>query len=153
MEITARKQAERDLEIQTAYFSQLFANSPQAIVIIDMHRNVVNCNKGFEDLFGYSVTDIIGFGMRSLIVPDELLVECENVRTSILDGKTCQCETMRRHKNGKLIPVSMIGFPVRVGDNINGTIYIYQDTQTRYLPDFQYFPISLRTLPYVVLSE
>ncbi len=131
MEITARKQAERDLEIQTAYFSQLFANSPQAIVIIDMHRNVVNCNKGFEDLFGYSVTDIIGFGMRSLIVPDELLVECENVRTSILDGKTCQCETMRRHKNGKLIPVSMIGFPVRVGDNINGTIYIYQDISER----------------------
>lgn len=131
MDITARKQAERDLEIQTAYFSQLFANSPQAIVIIDMRRNVVNCNKGFEDLFGYNSADIIGFGMRALIVPDELLIECENVRTSILDGKTFQCETMRRHRDGKLIPVSMIGFPIRVGDKINGVIYIYQDISER----------------------
>ena len=131
MDITARKQAESDLEIQTAYFSQLFANSPQAIVIIDMHRNVVNCNQGFEELFGYKATDIVGYGMRSFIVPDELLAECENVRTSILDGKTCQCETLRRHSDGKLLPVSMIGFPIRVGDNINGTIYIYQDISER----------------------
>lgn len=131
VDITARKQAEMDLEIQTAYFTQLFANSPQAIVIIDMHRNVVNCNRGFEDLFGYASTDIIGFGMRTFIVPDDLLVECENIRTSILDGKTFQCETMRRHRDGQLIPVSMIGFLVRIGDKINGIIYIYQDISER----------------------
>jgi Amt family ammonium transporter len=131
MDITSRKQVEINLEIQTAYFTQLFANSPQAIVSIDMHRNVVNCNKGFEDLFGYNSADIIGFGMRTFIVPDELLIECENIRTSILDGKTFQCETMRRHQDGKLIPVSMIGFPVRIGDQINGIIYIYQDISER----------------------
>jgi Amt family ammonium transporter len=131
MDITSRKQAELDLEIQTAYFTQLFANSPQAIVIIDMHRNVVNCNKGFEDLFGYNSTDIIGFGMRTFIVPDELLVECENIRMSILNGETFQCETRRHHRDGKLIPVSMIGFPIRIGDQINGIIYIYQDISER----------------------
>ena len=131
MDITSRKQAEMDLKVQTAYFTQLFANSPQAIVIIDMHRNVVNCNKGFEDLFGYNATDIIGFGMRTFIVPEELLVECENIRTSILNDKTFQCETMRHHRDGKLIPVSMIGFPIRIGEKINGIIYIYQDISER----------------------
>jgi len=131
MDISARKQAEIDLEIQRAYFSQLFANSPQAITIIDTKRNVVNCNKGFEELFGYRTTDIIGFGMRPLIVPEELMVECENLRNSIVDGKTVQCETQRRHRNGKLIPVSMIGFPVRVGEIINGIVYIYQDISER----------------------
>lgn len=52
MDITDHKQAEADLKIQRAYFSQLFANSPQAIVSIDTSRNVVNCNQGFEKLFG-----------------------------------------------------------------------------------------------------
>lgn len=131
MDVTGRKQAERDLEVQRAYFSQLFANSPQAIVIIDTGRNVINCNRGFEELFGYRAVDIVGFGMRALIVPEELLAECENVRNDILEGRTVQCETSRRHRNGKQIPVSMIGFPVRVGEAINGIIYIYQDISER----------------------
>lgn len=131
MDITARKEAELELEIQRAYFSQLFANSPQAIVIIDTQRNVVNCNHGFEQLFGYRAVDIIGFGMRALIVPEELLVECENLRNAILGGETVQCETQRRHRNGTLIPVDMIGFPIQVGRGINGTLYIYQDISER----------------------
>ena len=131
MDITARKEAELELEIQRAYFSQLFANSPQAIVIIDTQRNVVNCNYGFEQLFGYRAVDIIGFGMRALIVPEDLMVECENLRKAILNGETVQCETQRRHCNGTLIPVDMIGFSIRVGQSINGIIYIYQDISER----------------------
>ncbi len=131
IDITARKEAELELEIQRAYFSQLFANSPQAIVIIDTQRNVVNCNHGFEQLFGYRAVDIIGFGMRALIVPEELLVECENLRNAILNGETVQCETQRRHRDGTLLPVDMIGFPIRVGETINGIIYIYQDISER----------------------
>jgi len=131
MDITARKETETELEVQRAYFSQLFANSPQAIVIIDTGRNVVDCNQSFADLFGYRAVDIIGFGMRALIVPDELQVECENLRNAILDGRTVQCETSRRHRNGHLIPVSMIGFPIRVGDSINALTYIYQDISER----------------------
>jgi len=131
MDISGRKQAEKELEIQRAYFSQLFTNSPQAIIIIDTKRNVVNCNKGFEELFGYRALDVVGFGMRALIVPEELMVECENLRHAILDGKTVQCETQRRHISGKLIPVSMIGFPIKVGDVTNGITYIYQDISER----------------------
>jgi diguanylate cyclase (GGDEF)-like protein/PAS domain S-box-containing protein len=131
MDITGRKQTETDLEVQRAYFSQLFANSPQAIVIIDTRRNVVNCNRGFEQLFGYRAIDIVGFGMRALIVPEELQTECENLRNAIFEGTTVQCETHRRHRDGTLIPVDMIGFPIWVGQAINGIIYIYQDISER----------------------
>jgi len=131
MDITESKRTENDLEVQRAYFSQLFDNSPQAIVIIDTRRNVVNCNRGFEKLFGYRAVDIMGFGMRALIVPEGLQAECENLRNAILGGETVQCETSRRHRNGTLIPVDMIGFPVRVGGSINGIIYIYQDVSER----------------------
>ncbi|MGE4559070.1 MAG: EAL domain-containing protein [Desulfobulbus sp.] len=131
MDITARKQAEHELEVQRAFFSQLFDNSPQAIVVIDTGRNVVNCNHGFERLFGYRAVDIIGFGMRALIVPEPLMEECENLRNTILAGESVQCETQRQHRNGTLIPVDMIGFPIRVGSAYNGIIYIYQDISER----------------------
>lgn len=131
MDITARKETEAELAVQRAYFSQLFANSPQATVIIDTGRNVIDCNQSFAELFGYRAVDIIGFGMRALIVPEDLHIECENLRNAILDGRTVQCETSRRHRNGHLIPVSMIGFPIRVGSSIDAITYIYQDISER----------------------
>jgi len=131
VDITARKRAEAELATQRAYFSQLFANSPQAISLIDMHRNIVDANQGFEELFGYRVEDLKGFGMRDFIVPDALMTECENLRAGILMGKSVVRETVRHHKDGRVIPVSMIGFPIEIGGEIQGIVYIYQDISER----------------------
>ncbi|MDQ7830219.1 MAG: EAL domain-containing protein [Desulfovibrionaceae bacterium] len=131
VDVTERKRAEEALEAQRAYFRQLFENSPQAIILIDSNRNVLDANKGFEELFGYRAADMKGFGMRSFIVPEELLAECENFRAAILSGSTVQRETLRRHRDGRLIPVSMIGFPVKSGEAAGGVVYIYQDISER----------------------
>jgi len=131
VDITDRKRAEESAAAQRAYFSQLFANSPQAISLIDMHRNIVDVNAAFEDLFGFRAADLKGFGMRAFIVPESLLTECENVRAAILAGKSVVRETSRRHQDGRLIPVSMIGFPIRIGGETQGLVYIYQDISER----------------------
>jgi Amt family ammonium transporter len=131
VDVTERKRAEEALEAQRAFFRQLFENSPQAIVLIDSKRNVLDANKGFEELFGYRATDVQGFGVRAFIVPEDLLTECENFRAAILSGNTVQRETYRRHRDGRLIPVSMIGFTVKSGDAAGGIVYIYQDISER----------------------
>ncbi|WP_300158423.1 EAL domain-containing protein [Solidesulfovibrio sp.] len=131
VDVTDRRRAEEALAAQRAYFTQLFANSPQAISLIDMHRNIVDANAAFESLFGFRAADIKGFGMRAFIVPDHLLTECENVRGAILSGKSVVRETVRRHKDGRLIPVSMIGFPIVIKGEIQGIVYIYQDISER----------------------
>jgi Amt family ammonium transporter len=131
VDVSERKRAEEALEAQRAFFRQLFENSPQAIVLIDSSRNVLDANKGFEELFGYRAADVQGFGVRSFIVPEELLTECENFRAAILSGNTVQRETYRRHRDGRLIPVSMIGFTVASGDAAGGVVYIYQDISER----------------------
>ncbi len=131
VDITARKRAEEELATQRAYFTQLFANSPQAIALIDMHRNIVDANKAFEALFGYRAADIQGFGMRTFIVPENLLTECENLRCAILAGKPVVRETLRRHRDGRLLPVSMIGFPIEIEGELQGIVYIYQDISER----------------------
>jgi hypothetical protein len=38
----------------------------------------------FEHFFGYRSVDTAGFGVRALIVSEELLVECEDVCNCIL---------------------------------------------------------------------
>jgi len=131
VDITDRKRAEKEVEVQRAYFSQLFANSPQAITLIDNQRNLVDANAGFEALFGYRVAEIRGYGMREFIIPDELRTECENLRVAILAGRSVQRETFRRHRDGRNIPVSMIGFPVHIEGGMIGIIYIYQDISER----------------------
>ncbi|WP_428562947.1 MAG: sensor domain-containing protein [Solidesulfovibrio sp. DCME] len=131
VDITDRKLAEEALASQRAYFAQLFANSPQAISLIDTHRNIVDVNAAFEELFGYRAADIKGYGMRAFIVPENLLTECENVRGSILSGNSVVRETARRHRDGRLIPVSMIGFPIVIKGAVQGIVYIYQDISER----------------------
>jgi len=131
VDITDRKRAEQELEIQRAYFSQLFANSPQAITLIDNQRTIVDVNKGFEALFGYQLAELRGCGMREFLVPDDLRTECENLRMAILAGRSVQRETLRRHRDGRNIPVSMIGFPVHIQGDMAGIIYIYQDISER----------------------
>lgn len=131
VDITDRRRAEEALATQRAYFSQLFANSPQAISLIDMHRNIVDVNAAFEGLFGFRAADVQGFGMRAFIVPENLLTECENVRGAILSGKSVERETMRRHRDGRLLPVSMIGFPIVIQGTTQGIVYIYQDISER----------------------
>jgi Amt family ammonium transporter len=131
VDITDRKLAEEALATQRAYFAQLFANSPQAISLIDTHRNIVDVNAAFEELFGYRAADIKGYGMRAFIVPENLLTECENVRGSILSGKSVVRETARLHRDGRLIPVSMIGFPIVIKGAVQGIVYTYQDISER----------------------
>jgi len=131
VDITDRKRAEEGLAAQRAYFTQLFANSPQAIALIDMHRNIVDVNAAFEALFGHRGEDLKGFGMRSFIVPENLLTECENLRAAILTGKSVVRETVRRRRDGRLIPVSMIGFPIVIAGETQGIVYIYQDISER----------------------
>ena len=131
VDITGRKQAEEQLAAQRAYFDQLFANSPQAIALIDMRRNIVDVNHAFEDLFGFKAAEIKGYGMRAYIGPKHLLGECESTRGAILSGKPMVRETFRQHRDGRLIPVSMIGFPIEFGGQPQGIVYVYQDISER----------------------
>ena len=52
----ARMSAE--LEVQKAYFRQLFANAPEGIVLIDNDDRVVDANAAFEELFQYDLGEI-----------------------------------------------------------------------------------------------
>ena len=149
--ITRRKETESELELQRARFTKLFENSPQAIVLIDTKGFITDVNRGFEELFGYGHQEVVGKRNREVVVPKELRFEAEQFYQNLSKGLHIQKETIRLHRSGRQIPVSVLGYPIRIGGEITGLYYIYADiTERREFQDqlaHQAFHDSLTGLP------
>ncbi len=131
LDISPLKKARQALDKQQAYFRQLFENSPQAITLVDPEGRVVEINNGFTSMFGYDAEQARGHYNRSLVVPEDRREEVEAFRKAILAGSPVHRETVRRHKDGRRIPVSLLGYPVSVDGTIEGVYYIYTDISER----------------------
>lgn len=131
MDITQRRAMQTALERQNALFGQLFENSPLAIVLVDVEGNIVEVNTGFEALFGYTREEVLGRDNRIFIVPEDQLSEVNNVRRRVLDGEIIQRETVRRTRGGDLVPVNILGSPVRIGGRTTNIFWVYQDISER----------------------
>lgn len=154
-DISLAKKREEDLAKEKAYFQQLFDGSPQAVVSTDVHGITTRVNKGFEKTFGFSEHQITGRNHMELIVPEEMVLEMTTIQQTILSGKVVHKETWRTHKNGKLIPVSLLGFPILIGGRAEGLFCIYQNiTKRKELEDQLYrkaFYDSLTGIPNRIL--
>ena len=154
-DITIPKQKEEELARQKSYFQQLFDGSPQAVISTDIKGNLIRVNKGFELLFGYSADEISHKANCRLIVPDDLVLEMTSIRQTILSGTTVHKETRRKHREGRNIPVSLLGFPILINGIVEGLFFVYQDiTQRKELEDQLYrkaFYDSLTGVPNRIL--
>ena len=130
-DVTERKWAEEALGLQTAYFQQLFDSSPDAIVILDTDTRVVQANKGFERLFGYSSGEGEGRTIKELIIPEDRLDEASAVSRMVFHGEVVRKELVRRRKDGSLVDVCMVAYPIRFDHKLVGIYSIYSDITER----------------------
>ena len=119
------------LQLQRAYFEQLFDNSPQAIVIVNESEVVVEVNRGFENLFGYTPAEAKGHRLFDLVVPSELAEESTDLRRRAAVSGIIQRETMRRRKDGEVVHVLVVACPITVGGVRVGLFWIYTDISAR----------------------
>ncbi|MBF0203958.1 MAG: ammonium transporter [Desulfamplus sp.] len=112
-------------------FQQLFDGSPQAVLSTDSYGIITRANRGFESIFGYPADQITGSHNCDVIVPENMVLEMTTIRQTILSGKSVHKETSRKHRTGKLIPVSLLGFPIIINGAIDGIFYVYQDITER----------------------
>src|SRR5205085_10290857 len=124
-DITKRKEAEVEVKLQKSYFQQLFENSPEGIVILDNHDRVVNANRGFEKLFRYTLDEIKGKTISSFLVPQNLTEQASQISLFVLKGEIINRETIRKRKDGSIVDVSILGYPITLENNQIGVYGIY----------------------------
>jgi PAS domain S-box-containing protein len=127
-----------ELEEQGARLSELFARVPEAVVMVDRDSRITRVNPEFTKIFGYSAEESIGRRIKDLITPDDLQEEVESFMYRMVQTREVfAAETVRRHKNGTRVPVSLICVPVSSkGGNIG--YVIYRDiTETKRLQEEQ----------------
>jgi len=132
-DITARREIERRLAEEKLRFEQLFAASPEAIVLCDNDAIIQRVNAEFENLFGYSAAEAIGQNIDELVAKglNGLHDEASGVTGAIAAGETAFVETRRRRKDGSLVNVSILGKPIMV-DGVKVALYaIYRDITER----------------------
>jgi len=130
-DITEKKNTEASIKRNEMLLTQLFQNVPIATVMLDEMGKVQQVNKGFKETFGYDAPELKGKNLNDLIVPDELRNEGIDLNNLITSSKTISVETVRRHKNGKLVSVIIYGVPVMINNQTIGIYGVYVDITER----------------------
>lgn len=106
--ITSRKQAELELN----KYKAIIETSEDAIISKNLNGVIESWNHGAEKIFGYTANEAIGHPIQMLI-PKDLLNEESEMLARITRGESVhQYETVRRHKDGRLIDVSTSISPI-----------------------------------------
>src|SRR5262249_933154 len=111
VDITDRKLGEE----ANAPHASTVLSSMDAIFSIDPDFIIKTWNGGAERLYGYTAAEAIGRSLN-IICPDELRGEQSGLYSQTMKGRPVLLETVRRHKDGRLIPVGISGSPIFAAD-------------------------------------
>jgi PAS domain S-box-containing protein len=121
----------KDLSKSQKEFTDLFMNSPEAIVYVDEKGIILNINSRFTELFGYPLEEIKGKNLNDgMIHSSDKLKEGKKLAKRSLEGYL-NCETIRKKKDGTLFPVSISGSSIKIDGQIKGLIVTYIDITER----------------------
>ncbi len=129
--IKQEQAAQQEIVRQKEYFAQLFENSPESIAIMDTNDRVIQINQQFTKMFGYTSEEAVGRFINDLVVPEELSEEGKAVSNSVLGNQIVELETLRKCKDGRLIDVFILGYPIIVMGKPMGGYVIYRDISDR----------------------
>jgi PAS domain S-box-containing protein len=115
-DVTERKKIEADLrqtEQQLRFLASIVQFSDDAIVSKNLDGIITSWNEGAERIFGYTAEEAVGRPI-TIIIPQDRQDEERTILTRIRRGeRTEHFETIRQHKRGSLIWVSLTISPVK----------------------------------------
>jgi two-component system, cell cycle sensor histidine kinase and response regulator CckA len=127
-DITEQKKAEEMLSRQITLFRNLFESSPEAIAVLDQEDRILEMNRAFESLFGYTQTEATGHRINDLLAPGPYLKDAQDTTQAVIrNGQIIQKEGIRCTKDGRPVHVSLIGYPIVLNGLQIGAFAIYRD--------------------------
>lgn len=112
---------------QKLMFDTLFFDSPYGVVILDREQKIVNVNNNFSNIFQYSLEEVKGRLINDLVdVTDNRLQIDGNIKL-IYEGQVIKQEDVRRRKDGRLLEVEILAYPVINHQKVIGAYIIYID--------------------------
>jgi len=128
IDITGRKEAEQAAQ----RFVAIVESSDDAILSKDLNGVITTLNPGAERLFGYTAEELIGRSVTILIPPDRHDEEVHILDRIRRGERIDHYETVRRHKGGSLIDISLTVSPIKdANDRIIGASKIARDITER----------------------
>jgi PAS domain S-box-containing protein len=159
MNVTPRKAIELEridvLEESNRTSQRLAAiveSSDDAIVSKNLDGIIASWNEGAERMFGYRAAEAIGQSILLIVPPDRRLEE-DAVLASIRSGHSVEMETVRRHKSGAFIDISLKVSPVKdTAGRIVGAAKIARDITARKRGEAERAELYRRLMLLVVAS-
>ena len=87
--------------------------SHDAIIGKDINGIITSWNRGAQEVFGYTAAETVGKSVTMLIPPDRQSEEIDILARMRKDECIDHYETLRRHKNGNLLEISLTISPIK----------------------------------------
>jgi PAS domain S-box-containing protein len=126
-DITEQTKAQETIRKTELLFSELFNSSPMAIVLLDSNGNVDRVNSGFEQMFGFTISELKGKSLNEFIVPHTLEAEGNDLNSVISSDQVVRMETTRLRRDDVRLSVIIYGVPVHFEDETIGIFGVYVD--------------------------
>lgn len=127
-DVTERRRAERSARL----LASIVESSDDAIIGKDLNGIITSWNQAAERIFGYTAAEAIGRPVTMLAPPDRV-DEMPAILTRLKQGERVEhFDTVRRAKDGRLVPISLTVSPVKDEDGeIVGASKIARDISER----------------------
>lgn len=126
-DITEQTKAQEIIKKTELLFSELFNSAPMAIVFLDNKGNVDRVNKGFEQMFGFTISELKGKSLNEFIVPPNLEAEGNDLNTVISSDQIVRLDTTRLRRDDVPLSVIIYGVPIHFEDETIGIFGVYVD--------------------------
>ncbi len=108
----------------------VLASIPEAVAI-EHGNHLLYTNPAFTQMFGYTAEEASGGSLRELIVPETRLNEHQTLEKAVDEQGRAIVETVRLHKSGELVDVSLQCAPLLVDGASVGYVYTFRDISDR----------------------
>ncbi len=132
LDVSERARIQAQLLEKTAELDQLFENVPFALFLCGGDRRVRRTNLEASRMFGYEKGEMLGKTIEELVVLESDLDRGQAYSDEIfLRHRLTRFEAERKRRDGSLLSVSCIGFPLVLAGDALGAYVIYQDITER----------------------